>query len=184
MGREAQNAFTSPEEVLGHTWHNREKIIIEIKVFLIQPFNSMKVHFNRIAVEGRQKVNWDNILMKDYFQMFRICPLRDLRRMRYYQINISDEGHIDFNTPEQILQCSPIPKALLHDRHIGIFLIVLLPHRIVAINVSDYYIHQYITLINFLYMRDLSLRLHPLGISDMALMSLRDFTFCSCVLAF
>ena len=79
--------------------------------------------------------------MQNDLEMFLICPLRHLRWMGYHKVYITYERHILLHSPEQILQCSPVTETFFHHWDIGIFLIILLPSRIIAINVCDYYIH-------------------------------------------
>ena len=141
MGIISDHRLSIPEEIFCLALPHRKHVIIEVKILLIKSFDTMQMHFNRIAIEGREIFVRNDILVENYLKILLIDPLRDLGRVRNHQIYISDEWHIHFDTSEKILEGSPVTETLLHDLHIGIFLIILLPHRIISIDICYDDIH-------------------------------------------
>ena len=141
MACKAQHPFPISEKICRFTLGNRKNIIIEIEIFLIQSFYTVKVHLYGIAIECRQKRLWNNILMEDYPDILSINPFRHLSRVRNNKKDISYKRHVALHTPQKIFQGSPVPESLIHDRGIGIMLIILLPFRIISINVCNDNIH-------------------------------------------
>ena len=146
MLAELQYALSITEEIFRFTRSQWIEVIIKIQIFLIQTFNHMKVHLDRITVECREIFLGDDILMKNDLQTILVYPFRNLRRMGHNQIYIPDERHVNLNSAQKIFQCSPIAETLLHYRNIGIFLVIRFPYRIVSVNICNYNIHKFYSL--------------------------------------
>ena len=129
------------EEICLYAVSYRKHIIIKIQIFFSKSFYPMKMHLYRIAIECRQEFFGYDILMQYYLEIFRISPLRDLRRMRNNQKHIFYKGHPGLNTSQKILQGTPVPETFFHYRNICKSFIILLPHRVVSVYVGNYCIH-------------------------------------------
>ena len=75
---EAKDTLAIPEEILRLAWSHREKVIIEIQVFLIESLNAVQMGLDRIAVESRKVILRDDILMEHDLEVFLVSPLRHL----------------------------------------------------------------------------------------------------------
>ena len=137
----AYHSLSVTEEISRTAIPYREHIVIEIQIFLVKSRYPVKIHLDRIAIECRQELLRDYILMKNNPEVFPVCPLRNLRRVGHNKIHITDERHPCLNTPEEIFQRTPVTETLLHHRNIGILLIILLPDRIVSINICNDCVH-------------------------------------------
>lgn len=144
MSAELQYTLAVAEEVGRLAGSQRVQVIIEVEVFLIKSINAVKMHLDGIAVECRKMVFWDYILVKNDFQVICISPLRYLRWMGNDKIYIPDERHVDFYSPQKILEGAPVTETFLHHRYIGMLLIIRLPYRIISIYICNDYIHYYL----------------------------------------
>ena len=149
MFAELKDTFPATEEIFCLARPQRIQVIIEIKIFLVQSIYTMQMHFDRIAVKGRKIVLRDYITVKHNLEILCIRLLRHLRSMRYYKVYIPYERHVDFDSSQEIFQCTPIPETLLHYRNVRIFLIILFPYRIVSVYICNYYIHSSIVFQKF-----------------------------------
>jgi hypothetical protein len=75
MTAELYDPLAITEEISSLARSNGIEIIIEIKILLIKIFNPVKMHFDRIAIEGREILIWNNILVEYNLEIVTICPL-------------------------------------------------------------------------------------------------------------
>ena len=101
----------------------------------------MQVHLDRVAVECRQILGRDNILVKHHIYPLTIYPFGHLALVRYDKMYLADKWHILGYSAKEIAQCAPITKAFLDYGFIGILLVVALPHRVQPVYVCNDYIH-------------------------------------------
>jgi hypothetical protein len=60
---DAYDTLAIYEELLSLAWAYWEDIIVELEVLLVKTFDAVKVHLYRVAIECRQTLLWDNILV-------------------------------------------------------------------------------------------------------------------------
>ena len=142
MVRHTQEALAVTEEVALLALQHRKDIVIEIEILLIQPLDAMQVHLDRVAVERRQKLRRDNILVEYNVNLVTIYPLWHLALVRHHKVYLANERYILGNTSEEVTQSAPVTKTLLQHRLIGVLLVVALPHRVKAVYICDNYIHR------------------------------------------
>ena len=70
----AYHGLTVTEEVRRAAIPNREHVIIEIQVLLVKSRNPVEIHLDRIAVECRQELLRDYILMKHNLEILPVSP--------------------------------------------------------------------------------------------------------------
>jgi outer membrane protein len=92
-------------------------------------------------LERLQERLTNELLMENDSEIIRISPLRHLTSMRHNKKYISYEGHMYLYATEKVLESSPVTETLFHYRHIRVFLIILLPHRIISVYICNDYIH-------------------------------------------
>lgn len=78
MSAEAKDSLSITVEIFRRRISDREEVIIEIYILLIQSFNIVKMHFYRIAIEGRKKFCRNEILVKHDLELFWIHPIGHL----------------------------------------------------------------------------------------------------------
>ena len=93
MSAEFQHAFAISEEISRLARSQRVKVIVEIKILLIQTINTMQVHLYRVAVECRKIISRNYILMQNNLKILCINPFRNLRRM-VFSLSISSRRNL------------------------------------------------------------------------------------------
>ena len=142
MVRNTQNTTPISEEIGRLTLTHREHIVVEVEILLVEPLNAVEMHLDRIAVERRQKLRRDDILMENNVYLIAIYPLGHLAFVRNYEVYLANERHILGDTTEEVAQSAPITKTLLQHGLVGVLFVVALPHRVQAIYVCNNYIHR------------------------------------------
>ena len=72
------HSLSTTKKILRDTFIHRIHIIVEVQIFLIQTRNPVKMHLYRIAVERRQELLGNNVLVKHYLEIGCIRPFRYL----------------------------------------------------------------------------------------------------------
>ena len=139
--RHTEETFASFEELRSLARLHRKDIVVEVEKLLVEPLDAVQMHLDRVAVEGRQKLGRDNILVEYDMHLVAVYPLGHLTLVRHDKMYLADEGHILGYTTKEVAQSAPITKTLLQHRLVGVLLVVALPHRVQAVHICNNYIH-------------------------------------------
>ena len=88
------------KEVVRRTRLHRKDIVVEVEILLIKPLDAMQMHLDRVAVECREILGRDNILVEDNMHLIAIYPLGHLTLVRHDKMHLADKRHIHRYTAE------------------------------------------------------------------------------------